>query len=290
MPDEAPVPLPLLWLRAVDGQARDVQSADVLSYLDGEWSETGWKRYYALAWLYKSPLPMLGIVALLFLLRIPRLVRRRSASVSGAESRSRARLEWWFVLAPVALWGGIFSLAGGLDIGIRYVLPCYAFACVGLGILASAVPLRSPAGVLLAALVAAYAGAAAWAYPHHLSYMNRLGGGNDGAWRHLADSNVDWGQELKHLAATLRERGVGRVGLGYFGHVAPELYGLDYFVPDGKPEPGWYAVSANFVAGYSYLVYDHGQLRMTRPGQFAAFRDRTPVDSLGGALLLYRID
>jgi hypothetical protein len=101
---------------------------------------------------------------------------------------------------------------------------------------------------------------------------------------------VDWGQELKHLAAYLREHHIGRVGLAYFGHVAPELYGIDYYVPDGVPGAGWYAISANYLAGYSYLIFDHGQLRMTRADQFAAFRDRDPVATLGGAILLYRVD
>jgi len=288
LPDEAPIPLPLLFLRALDGQARDVQSADVLSYLDGEWSAIGWRRYYLMAWLYKTPLPLLAIVGLFAVEWVRRLVARaqgKLAAVSGS-----ARHEWRFIVIPLALWGGIFSLSRGLDIGIRYVLPCYAILCVGFGVLAARVALRSVSGAILIVLGVAYAGASLAAYPHHLSYVNRFGGGDQNAWRHLADSNVDWGQELKHLSIYLREHGIERVGLGYFGHVAPELYGIDYFVPSGPPAPGWYAISANFVAGYSYLVYDHGRLNMTRPDQFAAFRDLPALDTLGGALLIYRID
>ncbi len=288
LPDEAPIPLPLLFLRALDGQARDVQSADVLSYLDGEWSDQGWRRYYLMAWLYKTPLPLLGIVALLGFEWLRSFLARARGRAAGAPRM--ALHEWLFVVVPLALWGGMFSLSRGLDIGIRYVLPCYAILCVGCGIAAARVPLRSAAGVLLAALGVAYAGASLAAYPHHLSYVNRLGGGNENAWRHLADSNVDWGQELKHLSAYLHEHGIERVGLGYFGHVAPELYRIDYFVPQGAPAPGWYAISANFVAGYSYLAYDHGKLSMTRPDQFAAFRERTPLATLGGALLIYRVE
>jgi len=176
-----------------------------------------------------------------------------------------------------------------LNIGIRYVLPCYAMAWVGLGVGLSRLPVRSLAGGVAAGMLALYAAASVAAYPHHLSYFNLLAGGRTHAWRHLVDSNLDWGQELRHLARYLEERGIRKIGLGYFGHVAPELYGVDYFVPEGTPAEGWYAISANFLAGYPYVVYDHGRLRPVREGHFSAFGDLKPVDTIAGALMIYRV-
>ena len=287
LPDALPVPLPLRWLRALDGQARDVQAADVPSYLNGRWSDTGWRYYYAAAYLYKWPLPLLALGLVSIAAAIARLRRRPAAG--GPAGPLPPGIEAALVVAPLLLWGGSFSLAGGLNIGIRYVLPCSALACVGMGILVGGLRLRSAAGIVASGLAALTAAASVSAYPHHLSYFNALAGGSPGAYRHLVDSNLDWGQELKHLASYAREKGIGRIGLGYFGHVAPELYGLDYFVPEGPPAEGWYAVSANFLAGYPYVVWDHGKLRPVRPEAWEAFRGLVPDDTVGGALMIYRV-
>lgn len=288
LPGSTVVPLPLRWLRALDGQARDVQAADVPSYLNGAWSDRGWPHYYLAAYLYKWPLPLLAAAALLCGAGLLRT--RDAASPTAAHGASLApRMEGALVLVPLLLWGGSFSLAGGLNIGLRYVLPCSALACVGLGILAGARPLRSAVGIASSALLALTAVVSALAYPHHLAFFNSLAGGPEYAYRRLVDSNLDWGQELAHLATYTKEKGIARIGLGYFGHVAPELYGLDYFVPEGELAAGWYAISANFVAGYPYLIWDHGKLRPARPERWAAFRELEPVDTLAGALLIYRV-
>ncbi len=287
-PDALRLPVPFQWLRALDGQAGDVQAADVPSYLDGEWSDRGFRRYYLMAALYKTPLPLLGLAVLSAAVALFRGPRGRPGE---REQRSvPPSLDALLIGAPILLWGGSFSLAGGLNIGIRYVLPCYAMAAVGIGVaLARCVPLRSFLGACAGGLLLSFAASSVSAYPHHLSYFNWIAGGERGARRHLVDSNLDWGQELAHLARTLRERGIERVGLGYFGHVAPEMYGIDYFVPGGAPQPGWYAISANFLAGYPYLVYDHGQLRPVGPERFRAFSSLEPVDTIAGAILIYRV-
>jgi len=286
LPGALPLPLPGAWLRGFDLQSADVEIGDIASYLDGEWSSTGWKRYYLLAWLYKTPLAMLAFVA----------VVAAGAALSWRRSAARVprALPGWaeaaLLLGPLCLWGGVFALTGKLNIGVRYVLPCYALGFVALGVLAARVPLRSRAGLGGSALLALFALSSLAATPHHLGYFNVLAGGRAGGWKHLVDSNVDWGQELGHLARHVREQGLGRIGLGYFGHVDPALYGLDYFVPAGAPAPGWYALSVNFLAGYEYVVYDHGQLVPAFADRFAAFRALEPVATIGGALNLYRVE
>jgi len=286
-PDGLRLPAPLLWLRALDGQAADVQAADVPSYLNGEWSDRGFRRYYLMAWLYKTPLALLALVA--FSAALALLDRGRARAPAPPPDALPGWLDALLIGGPILLWGASFSLAGGLNIGIRYVLPCYACGAVALGVALARVPPRRLAAACAGGLFLAYAASSLAAFPHHLAYFNRIAGGERGAYRHLVDSNLDWGQELKHLSRYLRERKIERVGLGYFGHVAPELYGIDYFLPGPEPAPGWYAVSANFIAGYPYLVYDHGQLRPVGPERFRAFSRLEPVDTLAGAILIYRV-
>ncbi len=297
LPAGLPLPAPRAWLQGVDLQGKDVQVSDIPSYFEGEWSTAGWKHYYVVAWLYKTPLALIGLTVLVVvagLLAGGRRAEARGQSSSGRDLAAGGTLpawaEWTLLLGPFALWGGVFSLTGKLNIGIRYVLPCYALAIVALAALASRLRPRSPVGLAAGALFALFAVSSAAAFPHHLSYFNVLAGGRAGGYRHLADSNVDWGQELKHLARYVEDEQLGRIGLAYFGHVAPEAYGIRYFVPAGEPAPGWYAISVNFLVGYSYVVLDNGRVVPVSGERFAAFRDLEPVDTIAGALHIYRVE
>jgi hypothetical protein len=87
-------------------------------------------------------------------------------------------------------------------------------------------------------------------FPHTLSYLNELVPPNR-KLHYLADSNLDWGQDLLRLAQTARERNWGKVKLAYLGAVDPKVYGLDWepFQEEDliKPQPGTvYAVNASF--------------------------------------------
>ena len=65
-------------------------------------------------------------------------------------------------------------------------------------------------------------------WPDYLAYFNQIAGGPDNGYKYLADSNLDWGQDLKRLKAYLDRQGIGRVKLAYFGTAHPENYGLYY--------------------------------------------------------------
>ena len=117
--------------------------------------------------------------------------------------------------------------------------------------------------------------------------MNAFAGPADGRWRWLADSNLDWGQELRRLAAYLRQRRITTVQLAYFGRVGPEVYGIDYVVPRGKLGPGTYAISASFLAGLPYFLWDHGTVYSAPPRVFAMFAGRKPTAVIGHSLFVY---
>src|SRR6185369_10959616 len=57
--------------------------------------------------------------------------------------------------------------------------------------------------------------------PDYLAYFNELAGGPSEGYRHLADSSLDWGQDLPALKQWLDgerlQRGDGNVYLSYFG-------------------------------------------------------------------------
>jgi hypothetical protein len=99
--------------------------------------------------------------------------------------------------------------------------------------------------------------------PHYLAYFNQLAGGPSQGYKHLADSSLDWGQDLPALKQWLDDQGLQpaggtRVYLSYFGTGRPEYYGIDAtqlwgfldLRPQRVPEPlagGIYCISATML-------------------------------------------
>jgi len=267
-----PLPLPADFVRGFDKQRAEATSYYTV-YFHGEWSTRGWWYYYPAAFALKETLPMLVLLAAGLL-----------ALAAGRATRDRLLVA--FLLVPPVLFTTLFAALTDIDLGVRYLLPAYPFLFLVAGAaLASAVPARLAwAG---AALVLLHALVAAAATPAHLAYMNALAGPPDARWRWLVDSNLDWGQELLRLRAYLARRGVARVGLVYFGRVAPEVYGIDYRLPRGPLGHGTFAVSASLLAGRPYFVYDHGTVYDAPVAAFATFRAHTPTAVIGHSLFVY---
>jgi hypothetical protein len=129
-------------------------------------------------------------------------------------------------------------------------------------------------------------------HPHYMAYFNELAGGPANGYKLLVDSNLDWGQDVKTLAAHLKSRGNPPVVFSYFGVARPEAYGVDYlplgvyfgsqltgtgvqvcsmkevllavsatnlqgvYYPDKETFAWLKAVKPVFSAGYSVFLYD----------------------------------
>jgi 4-amino-4-deoxy-L-arabinose transferase-like glycosyltransferase len=235
--------LPLPYLKAMATQL-SVGWQGWESYLMGERSRTGWRHYFLVALMVKETIPFLlaltaGLVA------YPWKTGRR---------------EGMFLLLPPLLFFTVFSL-GRVQIGIRYVLPALPFLGIFASSLARRVGRRRLA--LLGALLLAHAVAAVRASPDFIAYFNELAGGPENGYRWLADSNLDWGQNLTRVQEYARERGIAiepdvlpsaglvavrvnrLVGLG-----DPETYRLlrEQYEPVGN-------------VGYNWLIYDVGGKR-----------------------------
>ena len=82
--------------------------------------------------------------------------------------------------------------------------------------------------------------------------------------------------------------GLNTIGLAYFGHVDPALYGIDWRFP--RPDaPGPVAVSANFLHGYPYATYAGGRMVPVPPDAFTWIGRYERVEDLGGGIFVYRI-
>ncbi|HXL72676.1 MAG TPA: hypothetical protein VN963_03540, partial [bacterium] len=164
------------------------------------------------------------------------------------------------------------------NLGIRYLLPIYPFLFL---IAAQGVIWFWQEGNkkiffiwLLAGLLLWQTASVVFNFSHSLSYFNELVPPNR-KLHYLADSNLDWGQDLKRLAQTARERNWRKVKLAYLGGVDPQVYGLDWepFQKADllKPQPGTvYVVNASFyqlapVAFPSTLPIVESWLNKTEP-------------------------
>jgi 4-amino-4-deoxy-L-arabinose transferase-like glycosyltransferase len=275
LPDWTPLPLPKAYVEGLDALQVINDQGEFPEYLFGRWSREGSRAYYLVTLLFKTPLPLL-----VAFLAAP-FARRRDGGARG---------EYFLWLPALALFA-YFSLFTKVHYGIRYILPVLPLGIVWCGRL---VPwLREQIGergraVRLAALVLllAYPLSALLTTPDSLSYFNVLAGGRGD--RILLDSNLDWGQGLRRVRAFMDREGIATIGLAYFGHVDPALYGIAWDFP--RPDrPGLVAVSANFLHGYPYATYARGRMTPIPPSAFTWIASHQRVADLGGGIFVYRI-
>ncbi|MCI0416419.1 glycosyltransferase family 39 protein [bacterium] len=245
-------------------------------YLNGEYSYSGFWNYFFVTFILKTPLPFL----LAFVASLPFLFKLRQS---------------WFILLPLVFFLLYFSFLNRLDLGLRYVLPIYAFLLVAAGALIPPLQRIARGKILVILLVLWSVVTAVRIYPHHLAYFNELCGGSSKGYKYLVDSNLDWGQDLVLLKSYMERNGVKGIRLSYYGMSDPEYYGIKYrYLPSPKFQPwtqrhrkeenfalekGLYAISATNVAGIFLDNWDTYQY----------FRNKEPIDSIGYSILIYEI-
>ncbi len=272
---EFPVPAP--FLEGLDFQIASSDAGESPSFLNGQWSQTGWWYYTVIALAVKTPIPTLFLLTLGF--------------VAVWRDRRRQPGGLWIVLPPIVLLYFLsFHYAKGY--GIRYLLPAFPFLILLAGRGVDVLLRRRSYGAAAVVLLLTWQViAAVRVAPHSLAYFNELAGGPDKARHVLLDSNLDWGQDLGRLKVYLQREKIDRIALGYFGHVDPHLYGIAYTFPPATPTPGRYAVSANFLAGYPYAItYAGDRYPRAVPRGVWSWLDRfQPVARIGRSIYVFDI-
>ncbi|HEY8503505.1 MAG TPA: glycosyltransferase family 39 protein [Gemmataceae bacterium] len=294
-----PVPLPAAYVTGLDEQKSHADRG-FPAYLWGEWQHGGWWYYYLVAAAVKLPLGtwLLGLLAL-------------ALACLGRRFRAPAWEEVLLWLPAVAIWV-LLSSQTGINSHFRYVFPALPFLFIGISRVGKLVedarhawrqhrpastekPLLTLVGACVVLSALAWNGVAvARIHPHYLSYFNEVAGGPDNGWKWLAESNIDWGQDLLLLKRWAEEHPEARpLGLAYYGGIDPHLAGLDYRLAPAEgegPRPGWYAVSVNFVCGASFPGFDEqGRRTFFRAGAYTYFRHLTPVAKAGYSIFIYHV-
>ncbi|MBI5903473.1 MAG: glycosyltransferase family 39 protein [Deltaproteobacteria bacterium] len=245
------------------------------AFLMGAYSTTGWRSYFITAFLIKTPIPTIILLAasVLYLLK------------------DRARLpKALYLVVPAVIIFAAMSMQK-VNIGLRHVLPAYPFIFVLIGY-APAITTRSvrAARYVLFACIAWYLYANVAIFPHQLAYFNEFTGGPRNGYKYLVDSNLDWGQDLNGLKKYMDENKIERINLAYFGMSDPRYFGIEYdYLPSfvimnprnvraEVPLKGWFAISATMLQGVYLRDRDF----------YRVFRETAPVDSIGYSIFIYR--
>jgi len=205
------------------------------AYLMGEYSESGWWYYFPLAFLFKTPLGMIALLAicLLFL--------------------SRTKFKWrdeMFLIIPALLFFGSF-MVNKVNIGLRHVLPLYPFMFIYVSKLTTINWKKNVKILVIGGLLVLYIIESMLIFPHYLAFFNMGIGGPDNGWKYLSDSNIDWGQDLKGLGLWLDEQKIDHIKLTYFGLDSKRYRGIDWEELKCGPSTGLMVASITRLNGFT---------------------------------------
>jgi hypothetical protein len=290
------------------------------SYLRGEWRHGGWWYYYLYAILVKLPVGILVLGVLTLGVTIAKVY-------CGRMSRSEVFDELVLVVPAISVFA-LVSSQTGFNHHLRYVLPAFPLLFVWVGKMGrwfeksgEARAERADAdgarqawrGFLLkrafvVAMLSWVVGSSLSIYPCSQSYFNELAGGPENGWRHLHNSNIDWGQDLFRLRAWVDDHpNVNELGVALFHKVSLSTLGFNCFeanrYPAPKrrsgrvridhigPQPGWFAISVCHLAGEpaSKSYWGRANEDYKKDPSRSYFRFFEPVDRIGYSMNVYHV-
>ncbi len=264
-----PLPVPEAYIRGFDIVAYNNEPGLPNIFL-GKYYPKGasWWYYYIVVIGLKTPVPfLLGLAGSLVL-----LLRQRDRNWSTVLV---------LALPPVLLFAN-FSFLAYRQLGFRYILPLWPFALLLLGVgIARLRGLWADRRVRAVGwgLGVWYAASTVLAYPHFLSYFNELAGGSRNGWKYLADSNIDWGQDLPALATWQEQNGHPPMYVLYYGTAPLAAYGVAEQAWATFPLPQYLAVSVTSL----YVLESVPLVKYLR-------EERSPLARLGNSIFIYELD
>jgi len=189
------------------------------AFLDNQWSIVGFRSFFPKAFLYKTTLPLLLLLALAVVATIAQSKRLGVRALLNPLSM--------FVLIYAA-----FAMMSQLNIGHRHLLPIYPALFIACGAVALFLNSNRRAIFFSAAaiLLCWQIGESLAVRPNYLAYFNPLAGGPSRGYEHLVDSSLDWGQDLPALRSWIDNHGALVDGkplyLAYFGAAEPHSYNI----------------------------------------------------------------
>ena len=248
------------------------------TYFVGEVSNLGWKNYFPTVYSIKEPLAF-HILTLIALLYTAWLVKR--PFWINPFQRTKGWIKNHFpefaILSFIVLYWAV-SLYSNLNIGVRHLLPAFPFTIL----LVSAVainflkqPFLKLKYAIGGALILWQATSVISIYPYFLAYFNESVGGPDRGYIYVADSNLDWGQDLKRLSQWVDEKGIDKIYVDYSGGYDKRYYSAEKYYLKEKFAPWWGTRSPEELPKGSYLAVSAFFLQRGRGKPVPDFHDPT---------------
>jgi 4-amino-4-deoxy-L-arabinose transferase-like glycosyltransferase len=205
-------------------------------------------------WFY-FPITLLIKSSLTFLIL---LVISVSAVAIGAVRLSRGIL--YMGISAVVFMA--FAVTGGMNIGVRHILPVYVFLSVPIAGAAWSLMQRNRSWIYaVVALLVFQAGSVLHAYPAYISYTNEAFGGPANSYKYVSDSSSEWGQQLNAVRRYVDARGIKNCWFAYFNQAMMDFrsFGIpctplltaEYQTPDTPPAiDGTVLISATVLSGF----------------------------------------
>lgn len=242
------------------------------TFILGHFSDKSISWYFPVAWLIKTPLPII----IMFLGGLIALIKRFKANI------------WVYLLllTPIVIYW-VVTLKGSLNIGIRHLMPTVPFVLLFIGYQIKGIVNNDKLTwqkITVGFLVIWMVVGSIISYPNYLSYFNELTIGRN-RYDLLIDSSLDWGQDLKRLAKWVDKNKIPNIYIDYFGGSIPS-----YIIPNSTnwcsgygPTTGYIAVSATFFQ----LSHLHGE----EEGKWSYdwLKDYKPEAIIGNSILVYHI-
>jgi hypothetical protein len=230
------------------------------SFMNGHWKTGGQAWFFPYAFWVKTPPALFCLLALGVVGWAWPGKAKISKATADAPAPPSARGAFYhaiplFVLVAVY---AVVAMRQGLNIGIRHMLIVYPVCHILAGSVALSFPSQKRAvEIAMALLVGWYAIDSLAVRPSYLAYISSVAGGPAQGYRRLADSSLDWGQDLPGFKRWLAEHNPDDstpVFFSYFGTGDPDYYHINSNRLPGFPDwrkreisaltPGYYAISA----------------------------------------------
>jgi len=246
------------------------------SWLLGEYRTDGWWYFFPVVVAVKTPIAFLVLCGIGFFW----LVR---------QSLAKIRWQEWVPAScgPVIL---LVCMTSSIDLGVRHILPIYPLLAMvaGLGLvrLLEAGRVRKAAAAWGLVLALWLVVSSVWSHPDYLAYFNESVGGKPESV--LAESDLDWGQDLQRLSDKLKELDVQEVTLAYFGTADTSRHGLPVIrsLPAYQRSSGWVAISLHWMTiGAAGMQKARG----TNVSPVSWLHDEKAVTRVGKSIDLYYV-
>jgi len=245
------------------------------------------KTYPHAVWFY-FPVAMLVKSSLTFLIL---MVISIWVIASGRLHHGR---ELAFLLVPPLIYLAA-SMVGGMNIGIRHILPVYIFLAVLIAG-ATSVLIKSRRQWLYAVVVLLLfqAISVTRTFPNYMGYANEAFGGPKNVWRYLSDSSADWAQQLHAVKRYTDERNIQHCWFVYFG---TGVIDYDYYKIPCKLLPTiesiWLGIPSDatpaidgpvLISAVNLTGFEFGPPPLN---PYEQFKSLTPVDVIDSSVFVY---